>query len=143
MRLTRYTDNALRCLTYLALNPDTPETVGEIARRMRISEDHLFKVVGQLAQLGYVETLRGRAGGVVLARAPGEIRVGTIVRQMEDNMALVECFDPEANTCPIAPACVLAVTLDRALKAFLGVLDEVTVADLVRQPKRLARLLPV
>jgi Rrf2 family nitric oxide-sensitive transcriptional repressor len=143
MRLTRYTDNALRCLTYLALHAEAPVTVGDIARRMRVSEDHLFKVVGQLAQLGYVETTRGRSGGVELARRPEQVTVGAVVREMEDNMALVECFNPETNQCPIAPACVLAGTLSRALEAFLEVLDGVTLADLVRQPKRLERLLPV
>ena len=143
MRLTRHTDNALRCLTFLALHPEEAVTAGEVARRMHMSEDHLFKVVARLAQLGYVETQRGRSGGVRLAREAAAIRVGDVVRSMEESFALVECFSAATNECPIAPACVLASTLERALDAFLSVLDEVTVADLVHQPRRLERLLAV
>lgn len=140
MRLTRYTDNALRCLTYLALCDGEAVTVAEIAARMRMSEDHLFKVISGLADAGYVETQRGRGGGVRLKLAPETIVIGQVVRATEESFVLVECFDPETNTCPIAPACVLAGTLDRALKAFLEVLDGVTLADLVRQPKKLRAL---
>ena len=107
-----------------------------------MSEDHLAKVVGRLASLGYVETHRGRSGGVRLARHAADIRIGDVVRETEDNLCLVECFDPETNQCPIAPACVLAGALDRALHAFLAVLDEVTLADLAREPKRLDVLMP-
>jgi Rrf2 family nitric oxide-sensitive transcriptional repressor len=142
MHLTRYTDNALRCLTVMALEPEQLMTVPTIARRMRMSEDHLAKVVGALVQLGYLESTRGRGGGVRLAKAPEAIVVGRLVRDMEENFTLVECFDPGTNQCPIAPACVLATTLDRALRAFLSVLDEVCLADLVRQPRRLAAMLP-
>jgi Rrf2 family nitric oxide-sensitive transcriptional repressor len=142
MRLTRHTDNALRLLTFLAIDTERAVPAGEVARRMRMSEDHLVKVIGRLAELGYVETRRGRTGGVRLAMAPAKIRVGRVVRETEDNMALVECFNPETNRCPIAPACVLAGALDRALAAFLGVLDELTVADLVTHPRRLERLIP-
>ncbi len=141
MRLTRFTDNALRCLTFLAIHDEGPVTVTEIAARMRMSEDHLFKVISGLAAAGYVETQRGRGGGVRLKRAPEAINVGAVVRATEESFALVECFDPETNTCPIAPACVLAGTLDRALKAFLDVLDQVTLADLVRQPRKLRALM--
>lgn len=140
MRLTRYTDNALRCLTFLALRDGEPATVTEIAARMRMSEDHLFKVIARLAASGYVETQRGRGGGVRLSRAAEAIRIGDVVRATEESFALVECFDPDTNTCPIAPACVLAGTLDRALTAFLAVLDEVTLADLVRHPRKLQAL---
>mgnify|MGYP001417842971 CR=1 FL=1 len=141
MHLTRFTDNALRCLTVLALHPEEPRTAADIARRMRMSEDHLSKVIGHLAQFGYVETQRGRSGGVRLARSPQEIRVGAVVRDTEESFALVECFTPETNQCPIAPACALAKTLDGALEAFLAVLDGVTMAEVVRQPRRLERLL--
>jgi Rrf2 family nitric oxide-sensitive transcriptional repressor len=141
MRLTRHTDNALRCLTALALDPEHTLTTTAIARRMHMSSDHLFKVVAHLAELGYVETQRGRHGGVRLAKAPAQVLVGRVVRDTEESLALVECFSPDTNECPIAPACVLASALDRALKAFFAVLDEVTLADLVRQPRRLERLL--
>jgi Rrf2 family nitric oxide-sensitive transcriptional repressor len=141
VRLTRFTDNALRTLTLLALHPDADVTVSEIARRMRMSEDHVFKVVQLLAAGGYVETKRGRSGGVRLAQPAAKIRIGAVVRHTEESFALVECFTPETNQCPIAPACVLAKTLDRALAAFLAVLDEVTLAELIVQPRRLERLL--
>lgn len=143
MRLTRYTDNALRCLTLLAIRDGASVTVPEISRRMHMSEDHLFKVVGRLSQLGYVETTRGRSGGVRLAKPPEAIIVGDVVRATEESLALVECFsEGEEVTCPIAPACVLAGTLDKALAAFFAVLDRVTLADLVANRRSLEELLP-
>lgn len=141
MHLTRFTDNALRCLTYLALHPGETETVGVIARRMALSEDHLVKVVQRLAHLGYVETMRGRGGGVRLIAAPADINIGAVVRKTEENFRLVECFDPTLNTCPIAPSCGLAPALDEALTAFLAVLDRYTIADFTQQPKKLHKLL--
>lgn len=141
MRLTRHTDNALRALIYLALHAERPERIADIARRMGMNEDHVAKVIARLAQLGYVETIRGRVGGVRLARPPETINVGEVVRATEDNLALVECFDPETNQCPIAPACALAPALDEALSAFLGVLDRYTIGDLTARPRRIARLL--
>lgn len=142
MRLTRHTDNALRALIYLALHTgDAPARIADIARRMGMSEDHLAKVIARLAPLGYVETLRGRVGGVRLARAPEHIVIGDVVRATEDNLTLVECFDPETNRCPIAPACALAPALDEALNAFFAVLDRYSLADLITKPRQLTRLL--
>lgn len=141
MRLTRFTDNALRCLVYLGLHEHEVVTVADVARRMAMSEDHLVKVVQRLSSLGYVQTLRGRNGGLRLAQQPSAIVVGAVVRQTEDNLNLVECFDPVSNQCPIAPACRLAKALDEALDAFLGVLDRYTLLDLLAQPKRLERLM--
>ncbi|HEY3285672.1 MAG TPA: Rrf2 family transcriptional regulator [Gemmatimonadaceae bacterium] len=141
MHLTRFTDNALRCLTYLALHPGETETVGTIARRMALSEDHLVKVVQRLAHLGYVETMRGRGGGVRLIVEPAKINIGAVVRQTEENFRLVECFDPAQNTCPIAPSCGMAPALDEALKAFLDVLDRYTLADFTKAQRKLLKLL--
>lgn len=141
MHLTRFTDNALRCLTYLALHPGETETVGEIARRMALSEDHLVKVVQRLAHLGYVETMRGRGGGVRLVKEPASINIGAVIRETEENFRLVECFDPKLNTCPIAPSCGLAPALDEAMEAFLGVLDRYTLEDFTQSPKKLVKLL--
>lgn len=142
MRLTRHTDNALRALIYLGIHSDAaPARITDIARRMGMSEDHLAKVIARLSQLGYVETIRGRDGGARLARPASEIVVGAVVRATEDNLNLVECFDPETNQCPIAPACALAPALDEALTAFLAVLDRYTLADLVAKPRALTRLL--
>lgn len=141
MHLTRFSDNALRCLTYLALHPGETETVGTIARRMALSEDHLVKVVQRLAQFGYVETMRGRGGGVRMVKAPEQINIGTVIRQTEENFRLVECFDASTTTCPIAPSCALAPMFDEALDAFLTVLDRYTLADLTKTPRKLEKLL--
>lgn len=140
MRLTRFTDNALRALLYLALDPDDVPTVGAVARKMGMSEDHLLKVVQRLSQLGYVKTIRGRNGGMRLAQPAETIVVGEVIRKTEDNMALVPCFDPTESICPVAPACGLAPALDEALKAFLTTLDRYTVADLIAKQRELRQL---
>ncbi len=137
MRLTQFTDNALRCLTYLALHDGESSTARDIAQRMGMSTDHLVKVVQKLAQLGYVETSRGWKGGVRLVRAPDQIRVGDVVRQTEQSFALVECFADADSACPIAPLCQLAPALDEALQAFLAVLDRYTLADLTAKRRQL------
>ena len=141
MRLTRFTDNALRCLLLLGLEPERCITVSEIADRMNMSYEHLVKIVHRLSDLGYVETVRGRHGGVRIAKAAADISIGTLVRQTEENLVLVECFDPEHNTCPIASACELTSTLDEALQAFLAVLDRKTLADILEPRVALAQLL--
>jgi Rrf2 family transcriptional regulator, nitric oxide-sensitive transcriptional repressor len=143
MRLTRFTDNALRCLLALGLEPRTTHTVGAIALRMRMSEEHLMKVVRRLSQLGYITTSRGRGGGIRLAVEPAEINIGTLLRQTEENLALVECFAPASSQCPIASACVLAGAIDNALAAFLGVLDRYTLEDMLQPRVELVRLLSV
>jgi len=141
MRLTRHTDNALRCLIYLALHPDLPVSVADMSRRMGMSRDHVFKVIARLSDRGYVVTHRGRGGGVWLARDAEDIRIGDVVRDTEESLALVECFEPETNQCPIAPACALAPLLDRALNAFLSVLDEVSLAAIAHNPVQIKGLL--
>jgi Rrf2 family nitric oxide-sensitive transcriptional repressor len=144
MRLTLYTDYALRVLMLLALEPDELHTIEEVAQRYDISRNHLMKIVQTLAQAGFVESLRGRGGGLRLGRPAADISLGSVVRATEDGFALVECFDKERNTCVIAPACGLRGPLDEALGAFLAVLDGYSIADLVRHPvtlKRMRRLL--
>ncbi len=141
MRLTRFSDNALRCLMYLGTFPRETTTVGEIASRMVMSEDHLLKVVKRLVQLGYVRSIRGRNGGLRLAKAPGEINLGAVVRATEANLAIVPCFDPDTSTCPIAPSCVLAGALDKALVGFFAVLERYTLADLIKPRKKLVVLM--
>ncbi len=140
MRLTRFTDNALRALVFLALDPDDVPTVGEVARKMGMSEDHLLKVVQRLSQLGYVKTIRGRNGGMRLAKPAVEIVVGEVVRRTEDNMSLVPCFDPTEVNCPISAACGLAPALDEALQAFLTTLDRYTIQDLLGRRSELRQL---
>ena len=141
MRLTRHTDYALRALTYVAIQDGAAVRIADIARRMGMPGNHVAKVVARLAALGYLETIRGRDGGVRLARDPADIVVGDVVRATEDNLTLVECFDPVTNQCPIAPACLLAPTLGAALDAFFEVLDRRTLADLTKRPRELAQLL--
>lgn len=125
----------------LGLEPDQCITVHAIAVRMNMSYEHLVKIVQRLAELGYVETVRGRNGGVRLARPAELIRIGELIRQTEENLTLVECFDPATNTCPIAPACTLSGVLDDALQAFLGVLDRKTLADALAPRDHLVQLL--
>ena len=141
MQLTRYSDYSLRVLIYLALDPDRLATIEDIARGYDISKAHLMKVVHQLGLGGFVETVRGRRGGLRLARPPQEITVGEVVRYTEESMALAECF-ATASRCAIEPACGLRGVLHEALAAFLAVLDGYTLEDLVaRRRKPLAEIL--
>ena len=142
MQLTRYSDYSLRVLMYLAVRPDSLATIEEISEAYGISRAHLMKVVHELGRAGLLETVRGRGGGIQLARAPEAISIGAVVRQTEDKLALVECFEPATSQCRIESACGLRGVLEEALDAFLGTLDRYTLADLVaRRRKPLARLL--
>jgi Rrf2 family nitric oxide-sensitive transcriptional repressor len=142
MQLTTYSDYSLRVLMYLAVRTTDLATIEEIAATYDISKDHLTKVVHQLGLAGYVQTIRGRGGGLRLAREPEQIRVGEVIRRTEANMALVECFDPQEGLCRIEPACGLRLALEEALGAFFRTLDGYSLADLVAyRNKPLARLL--
>jgi Rrf2 family nitric oxide-sensitive transcriptional repressor len=141
MRLTVYSDYSLRVLMYLALHADRRPTIAEIAKSYGISKNHLMKVVYELGVAGYVETVRGKNGGLRLARPPAAIGLGEIVRHTEPDMALVPCFDAAATPCVISPACTLRRALHEATTAFLAVLDRYTLADLVRNPGSLTDLL--
>ena len=136
MRLTVFSDYTLRTLMYLALHPDRFVTIAEIAAGYRISSNHLMKVVQHLAASGEVITLRGQHGGLRLGRPASEIRVGEVIRRTEPEMALAPCSE-----CVIQPGCVLPSLLDRAVAAFMAVLDQHTVADLVADPRGLTSLL--
>lgn len=143
MRFTFYTDYALRVLMYLGARPGELSKTREIAACFDISEAHLVKVVHHLGALEIVQTLRGRRGGIALALDPAEIGIGDVVRHMESERPLVECFDPETNTCPLSPACALQGALGEALDAFYAVLDEYTLADLLKPRAKLRRLLGI
>lgn len=136
MRLTRYTDYALRVLLHLGANPERLSSIAEIARVHGVSQNHLMKVVHDLGKAGYVDTVRGRAGGVRLARAPEDINVGAVVRHTEEGFELVDCA-----SCVIAPACGLTGALGKALAAFMAVLDGYTLADLMTKRDALRALL--
>lgn len=141
MRLTTFTDYSLRVLMYVGAQDDSTVTVEEIAARYGISRNHLTKVVRRLGQLGYLSTARGRGGGMTLARPAEEINLGALVRQVEADLALVECFSGHDRGCVIQPACVLKNAFGEALTAFLAVLDGYTLADLLAPRRQLARLL--
>jgi Rrf2 family nitric oxide-sensitive transcriptional repressor len=148
MRLTTYTDYSLRVLIYLGVQSGKLVTIKQISEHYGISNNHLLKVVHQLGLLGFIETVRGRNGGLRLARPASQIVIGDVVRKMEQDMALVECFavegriDPNSD-CRIMDACVLKGALTKALQAFLDVLDQYTLAELVAPKNRLAELLLV
>lgn len=140
MKLTNYTDYALRVLMYLGVKENELATVAEIAACHDISRNHMVKIVHHLGQLGYVETIRGKNGGLRLGRRPNDINIGRVVRETEASMDVVECFGAN-NACLHSPGCELKKALREALKAFLAVLDSYTLADLIRSPKRISRQL--
>ena len=140
MRLTVYTDYALRLLMYLAVKDDGLATIAEVADSYGISKNHLMKVAHQLGQAGYVATVRGRGGGLRLAKQVEAIRLSDVVRRTEPDMAVVECLSSD-NACCLGPACRLRHTLQRALAAFMAVLDDVTLADLTAPGRDLRQLL--
>jgi Rrf2 family nitric oxide-sensitive transcriptional repressor len=146
MRLTYHTDYGLRMLMLLALEPEQLHTIEEVSRRYGISKNHMMKVAMTLTQSGFVDSVRGRGGGLRLARPPREIGLGDVVRATEDSFGIVECFDRSTNTCVVAPACGLKQVLKQAADEFLNVLDRYTLADLVKEPtvgKRMRQLLPI
>ena len=143
MQLTLYTDYSLRVLIYLGTYPGKQVTITEVAECYKISRNHLVKVVNNLSNLGYIHTVRGRGGGMLLAHEPEQINVGEVVSRTEPNFHLVECFDRPNNTCPIAPCCALIEGLNKAKEAFLDVLKAVTLADVVANREELAKQLHV
>jgi Rrf2 family nitric oxide-sensitive transcriptional repressor len=143
MRLTVYTDYALRMLMYLALKEDQLATIAEIAESYDISKNHLMKVAHQLGVAGYVETVRGRGGGLRLAKPIQAILLGEVVRYTEPDMAIVPCFEPVSAPCAIQPCCVLKRALKKARDAFVEVLDGYTLSDLVQPRARLTSLLGI
>lgn len=135
MHITQHTDYGLRVLIYLGTNPDRLVTIAEISERFDVSRSHLMKVVNQLVREGFVEGLRGKGGGLRLARAAASIRVGAVVRQLERGMELVECFGAH-NACLLDPGCRLKGVLAGALAAFMQHLDDFTLADLLGKPEQ-------
>jgi len=105
MQLSKFSDYALRVLIYLAGRPDELSTIDEIAARYDISKDHLRKIVHNLVQSGWITSRRGRGGGLSLAMTPADISIGAVVRSTEDNLAIVECFNPATDTCQISGVC--------------------------------------
>ena len=143
MQLTQFSDYSLRVLIYLGLRDGQLSTIEEIAAAYGISESHLTKVAHKLGQLGIIDTVRGRKGGMRLANDAAQINIGTTIRLTETNLTIVECFEANRNTCPIAPVCALSKALGDALDAFLAVLDRYTLADILKNRRDLGRLLRV
>lgn len=135
MKISLFSDYSLRVLMFGAVKGG-PFLLDEVTAAYGISRHHLAKVVNRLAQWGYLSTVRGRGGGIRLAAAPDTIRLGSLIRQTEDQPVFVECFDPATNTCPVAGSCRLKGILGEALRDFYGSLDRYTLADLVAGPHR-------
>ncbi|PCI62706.1 MAG: Rrf2 family transcriptional regulator [Kordiimonadales bacterium] len=144
MRLTLQTDYSLRVLMLLGVTGDRLVTIKEISETYDISKNHLMKVVHHLSVLGYLDTVRGKNGGMRLGREPSEVGIGALVRQTEPDMALVQCFPGGTKGgCRLETGCQLNGVLGEALAAFLAVLDKYTLADLLAQPALLSGLLGV
>lgn len=141
MRLTTFTDYSLRVLMFLATDPERRATISEIARAFDISENHLMKVVHVLGKAGLLANVRGKGGGLQLAKRPDAINIGKVVRITEGPPVPAECFDRERNACVITPICHLRRALGEAVQAFYAVLDRHTLADLVRNRNALAHTL--
>jgi Rrf2 family nitric oxide-sensitive transcriptional repressor len=137
MRLTAFTDYSLRVLIYVALNSERNVTIREVADVYGISKNHLMKVVRELSQNGLLVAARGKNGGLRLGAAPQDINIGNVVRQMEADLQLAECFHQDGH-CAITPACSLKAMFAEALEAFFSVLDDYTLADMVQGKQRRA-----
>lgn len=142
MKLSLYSDYALRILMFAALRAESFR-VDEVTAAYGISRNHVAKVIHHLGQLGYLETRRGRGGGIRLARPAADIRIGRLVRETEEQPVFVECFDPVTNTCPLDGSCRLKGVLAEAVNGFYAALDRHTLAELVAGPTgtRLAHVL--
>jgi len=134
MRLTDYTDYALRLLMHLGVHPGKIITVREIAAIHRISHNHLTKIAHQLGVLGILDTLRGRAGGIRLARPAEQIMLGAVIRMTEPDFQMVDCFSEADSTCVLAGRCKLNRLLAEATDAYLNLLDKVPLSALLTMP---------
>ena len=143
MQLTTHTDYALRTLIALGLRAPNKATASEIGDAYGISTHHLLKVIQRLAELGYVETQRGKSGGVRLSVPPEQIVVGRVVRELETDLGVVACLRQDAEPCRIDGACRLRLALSAATTAFLTVLDGYTLADVLKPRAKLLQLLPI
>lgn len=165
MRLTRYSDYALRSLLFLALHPkDKLANISDIAKAYNISKSHLTKIIHQLALLGYVQSVRGKNGGIRINKDPKEINIGTLVRHTEAGFEIVECFEsnnatikpdtlqsiPMVNVleqqptkCVISPVCELKWVMAEATQAFVAVLDGYTLADMMTNSDKLRQYLQI
>jgi len=143
MKLTAFTDYSLRVLIYLATDTTRRATIAEIAASFDISENHLVKVVHFLGRQGWIETVRGRGGGILLAMPPERVNVGKVVRDTEGAALPAECFSEDGGRCVISGSCRLQGVLGEAVKAFYAVLDRHTLEDLSRNRQTLSKVLMI
>lgn len=143
MKLTAFTDYSLRVLIYLAADVGRRATIAEITAAFGVKENHLTKVVHFLGKCGWISTVRGKGGGLVLARAPKDISMGQVVRDTEGTAQPAECFEAGGGNCAIAGCCRLRGILGEAVEAFYAVLDRYTLADLARNPQAIIRVLGI
>ncbi|HFD91943.1 MAG TPA: Rrf2 family transcriptional regulator [Gammaproteobacteria bacterium] len=141
MQLTLYTDYSLRVLVYLGLKGEDLATISEIAEHFGISRNHLVKVVHNLATHNFIHTVRGKGGGMRLARSPDLVNIGDVVRHTEPNFNIVECFEKDNQGCAIKPICKLKGALHRASRSFMNVLDEYTLADVLQNREDLNKII--
>jgi Rrf2 family nitric oxide-sensitive transcriptional repressor len=139
MQLTKFTDYCLRVLIYLGAHDERLSTVSAIASAYGASSHHLMKVVQHLSAKGYVETVRGKNGGIRLARKAQFINVGEVVRDCEESFDIVECFNIVHTQCPLYPSCVLRAALKEATKSFFATLDRYTLSDLTHGQQAMKR----
>lgn len=130
MKLSRFSDIALRALMYLGAHPERVVSTAEMSGRLSVSKEHLMKCLQTLSGLDLVESVRGRGGGFRLSGKGGAIRLGSLIREIEPSLAMAECFEP-VSTCPLTGNCRLAEVLAESQKAFFATLDKYTLADLL------------
>jgi Rrf2 family nitric oxide-sensitive transcriptional repressor len=132
MRLSDYSDYALRVLIFCARNSERRLTISEVAESLHVSKNHLMKVVNHLAQLGILDTTRGRGGGIRLLRSAESIRIGDVVRATETDFRMARCFDIPTDTCTLTASCRLRGVFQKALAAYMSELDSVTLAEVAK-----------
>lgn len=143
MRLTAYSDYSIRILAYLTLKAENKSTIAEVSETYGISKEHVRKIVHHLVKEGYITSTRGRLGGLLIAKEAHEINIGELVRTTEADFNIVECFDDENNDCILKGACKLQAILNTALQAFLEVLDQYTLKDLLTPQNAIMELLDI
>ena len=143
MRLTKQTNYAVRILMYCAANSDALSHIPKIAQAYDLSETFLFKILKPIADSGYIDSVRGRNGGIRLAKSADEITLLDIVRLTEDNFSMADCFDNGVTNCPLVDACTLNSAWNEALTAFFAVLEKYTIADLIRPSTNINFLLGI
>jgi Rrf2 family nitric oxide-sensitive transcriptional repressor len=144
MKLTSYTNYALRSLQLAAIKAPALVRVDDVVKIHNLSKPHVMKIVHQLGRAGYLDTVRGRGGGFRLARSPDQIIVGDVVRLTEGPLDVVECFNPDKNTCPLIGICILSRKVQEATAAFMAVLDDLTIADIsANKGQLMSRIAPL